>query len=57
MAKHRNDMGKKYIDMLVGMNTEELDASLIKFRDCVTVLPGSVGTEDQKTRERWSCGV
>ena len=45
-------MGEK-IDMLVGMNTEEFDLSLMKFRDGVTGLPDG-RSEDQKKMVVWS---
>ena len=41
MAKHRKEVGNKYIDMLVDMDMQDIEAKLTTFREEVT--------EDHKT--------
>ena len=44
MAKHRKEVSNKYIDMLVDMDIQDIEAKLTTFREEVTE-----GTRDHKT--------
>ena len=52
MAKHREEMGIKYIDMLVDMDMKDIETMLMKFRENMT------GVTDAKDdgRVRVRCG-